>query len=198
VDGYGGAFGEEDAGGLLVVEVGEGGAVEGGEVGVEGGVEDGVGEPAGVFDLIGRGGGVAAFGVAPVMLGDEVFFAVGLDGLGRGRGGYGEAVGLAAAVPAVVDVEGFGREVDAVMGWDCGVGLLVEAFGDEGDGGAGDELADEDYAAFVCAVGFLAADVEAEVYFFEARVEGDGETLDADAGEEEGYQGDVALVLEEV
>jgi hypothetical protein len=79
-----------------------------------------------------------------------------------------------------------------------GVGLLVERVCDEGDGGAGDKLADEDDAALAGAVGLGAGDVEAEVYFFEARVEGDGEALDADAVEEESDQRGVAAALEEV
>jgi hypothetical protein len=40
--------------------------------------------------------------------------------------------------------------------------------------------------------GFGAANVEAEIDFFEARVQRDGEAFDADFVEEEGDQGDVA------
>jgi hypothetical protein len=75
------------------------------------------------------------------------------------------------------------------------VGLVVEGAGDPGDGAARDELADEDDAALEAAVGFAAADVEAEVDLLKARVQRDGEALDADAVEEEGDEGDVAAGL---
>jgi len=100
--------------------------------------------------------------------------------------------------PGVTDVERFRCGGDGVAGGEGGVGLFVEGAGEEGDGDARDELAEEDYAAFAGAVAFGAGDIEAEVDFFEAGVEGDGEAFDADAVEEEADEGDVAFVLVEV
>jgi hypothetical protein len=100
--------------------------------------------------------------------------------------------------PGVADGEYAGRGRDAVAHGERGVGLLVERVCDEGDGGAGDELADEDDAALAGAVGLGAGDVKAEVHFFEARVEGDGEAENADTVEEESDEGDVATALVEI
>src|ERR1017187_5061823 len=97
-------------------------------------------------------GGVAAgaFGVAPVVLGDELFFAAGCDGL-RGWGGFdGEGLPDVFVSPGVADVERIGRGDDAVAHGERGVGLLVERVGDERDRGAGDELANEYDAALAC------------------------------------------------
>lgn len=77
MDEDGRAFGEENTRDQLVGEEGEGGAVE--EAEVEGDLValETVGLPAGVLDLIDGGAAVAAFGVAPVVLGDELLFAAG-------------------------------------------------------------------------------------------------------------------------
>jgi hypothetical protein len=104
-NGDGGAFGEQDADGGLMVEEGEGGAVEGGEVGGDGVGGDGVDVPAGVLDLVDGGAAVAAPGVAPVVLSDELFFAGRCNGLGlRGCGG-GESVPAAGELPGVAGGE---------------------------------------------------------------------------------------------
>ena len=101
-------------------------------------------------------------------------------------------------LPGVLDVKRLRCGGEAVAGGERCVGLLIERVREEGDCGAGDELADEDDAALAGAVGLGAADVEAEVYFFEARVEGDGDALEADAVEEEADERDVAGVLVEI
>ena len=101
-------------------------------------------------------------------------------------------------LPTVANVQGVGGVRDGVAGAQGGVGLFVELVGDEGDGVAGDDLADEDDAAPAGAVGVGAGDVEAEVYFFKTGVEGDGEVLEADFFEEEADEGDVAVALVEV
>lgn len=98
----------------------------------------------------------------------------------------------AAELPSVLCGEERVGGGELAAGGDGDVGLFVDAAGDEGDGAARDELADEDDAAFDAAVGLAAADVETEVDLFETGVEGDGEAFDADAVEEEGDEGDVA------
>ena len=184
--------------GALGVKVGEGGAVDGGEIGADGVGEDAVGLPAGMRDLVLGGGAAGSFGVAPVVLGDEVFNGVGEDGL-EGWGGFdGEGVPVSGVLPLVADAEDLRGAGDGVAGGAGGVGLFVEGVGDEGDGAAGDELADEDNAAFACAIGLCAADVEAEVDLFELSVEGDGDAQDADAGEEEADKRDEAMTFKEV
>ena len=101
-------------------------------------------------------------------------------------------------LPAVTDVQGFEVTGDGVAGGQGSVRLFVELVGDEGDGMAGDDLADEDDAAPADAVWVYPDDVEAEVYLFKTGVEGDGEALEANFVEEEADQGDVAVALVEV
>ena len=81
---------------------------------------------------------------------------------------------------------------------DGGVWLLVERVGDEGDGGARDEFADENYSAFAGAVRLSAGNVKAEIDLFEAGVEWDGKAEDADSVEEKSDEGDVAAVLKQI
>ena len=192
-DGDGGAFSEEDVIGGAVGERLEGGAVEGAEVGLDMGGAKRVDLPAGVGYAVLAGAAVAAFGVTPVVLGDELVEAVGSDGFGEGRGLDGDGLPVAAVAPVVADVEGGGGGGPGVAGAGGRVGLAVEGTGGEGNGVLRNDLGDEDYSAAGGAVGQDALDVEAEVHFFEVGVERDGDALEADAGEEEAYEGDEAL-----
>ena len=82
-----------------------------------------------------------------------------------------------------------------------GVGLFVEAVCDQRDGRLGDELAEEDDAAFAGGVfisGLGAGDVEAEIDLGETGVEGDRETSDADPVEEEADERDEAAAFVQV
>ena len=180
------------------VEVSEGWAVEGAEVSGDAVFEDGIDLPAGVVDVVLRGASVAAFGEAPVVFRDELFHAVWSDGLRLRDGLDRERMPGAAVLPVVLDGERLWAIEDAVAGWQGGVRLLVKGVRDEGDGGARDELGDEDDAAALGTVGFGTADVEAEIYLLEAGVERDGEALEANAIEEKADEGDVAGVLVEI
>ena len=132
------------------------------------------------------------------MFRDELLNAGWCNRLGVREGLDSERMPGAAVLPVVLDVERLRAVEDAVAGWQSRVGLFVEGVRDESDGGARDELADEDDAAAVGAVGFGTADVEAEVHFLETGVEGDGEAFEADAIEEEADEGDEAGVLVEI
>jgi hypothetical protein len=77
-DGDGGAFGEENARDPLVCEEGERWTVEFLEVDGDLVALETIGLPVRVFDLVDGGAAVAAFGVAPVVLGDELLFAAGV------------------------------------------------------------------------------------------------------------------------
>jgi hypothetical protein len=128
-DSDGRAFGEEDVVGGAGREGGEGWAVEGAEVGLTVGGVKRVDLPAGVGYAVLAGAAVAAFGVAPVVFGDELVEAVGGDGL-RSRGGLdGDALPGSAVAPVVADVEGGGGGGPGVAGAGGGVSLAVEKTG---------------------------------------------------------------------
>jgi hypothetical protein len=192
------AFREQDVHRCGALEGGEGRAVERGEIGLDVEAADRIDGPTGMLDAVLGGVAARALGVAPVMLGDELFDAAGLDGLRGWRGFHGDALPDSFVEPGIADAERIGRGGDAAAHGDSCVRLLVKGVGRNGDRSTRHKLADEDDPALACAVCLGAGDIEAEVYFLEAGVERDSNALDADAVEKESNEGDVAAALVEI
>ena len=127
----------------------------------------------------------------------------------RGRRGGSSGAADAFAKPQAIG-GGFPGVFERVAGGEFGAGdldfaahgagdvvFVVEAVGNERDGAAGDDLADEDDAA-ADFVADDAAHVVAEVDFGEAGVAGDGQAEEAHVFEAEADDADVGLAVVEI
>jgi hypothetical protein len=151
-----------------------------------------------VLDAVLEGGSIGTFGVAPEVFGDEFFFAAGLDRAGMRQRLDGDSLPTPGVTPAIADKECIRVGVEAMAHGHGFVGLAVEPMGDESNCSTGNKLADEDDSAFAGSVWLRLGDVEAEIHFFEAGMEGNGDAFDADTVEEEAHERDVAAALVEI
>jgi hypothetical protein len=192
--GYGdfGAFGEENARRLLVIERCEGRPEKFGEIDFDPEAVERIDGPARVLDSVFGSAPAASLRITPIVLGDELLFASRFNEPRIGQGLDREALPVAGMAPAIAHEQRTRRGVDAVAHGHRHVGLLVEQVGDEGDGTVRDKLANEDHAASACPVRRGARDIETEVHLFEAVVVGNGDAFHADAVEVECDQRDIA------
>lgn len=174
VDEDGGAVGEEGGGGRAAEDFGEGGAVESGGVAIEGGCGAGPDAPGDVGDAVFQAASIAARGIAPIVLGDELLDAARLRQGWVARRGGAEGAPSRGDAKLVFGGDGCWFALHAMAHGECDVIFAVRDAGDGGDGAARDDFADEKDAAADFGARF-AADIEAEINLVEIRVEGDGE-----------------------